>query len=154
LGLKQLRAFLKSHRKVALDTGVFIYQLEANRRYVELTDAIFAWVEEPGHAAVTPTIAMLELLVRPYRESSERRVDEFYALLTTYPNLVWLALDLELADLAARIRAAHRFCTPDAMQAACAIRAEATGLIANDPVFERVEGFETLVLDQLLDSAG
>jgi predicted nucleic acid-binding protein len=154
LGLKQLRAFLKSHRKVALDTTVFIYQLEAHPRYLELTDAIFAWVEELGHAAVTPTITMLELLVWPYRDSSERREDEFYALLTTYPNLVWLALDLELADLAARIRAAHRLRTPDAVQAACAIRAEATGLITNDPVFERVEGFETLVLDRLLDGAG
>jgi len=26
----------------------------------------------------------------------------------------------------------------------------ATGLISNDPVFERVEAFETLVLDQIL----
>ena len=28
LGLRELRAFQKRHRKIALDTSVFIYQLE------------------------------------------------------------------------------------------------------------------------------
>jgi predicted nucleic acid-binding protein len=40
--------------------------------------------------------------------------------------------------------------TPDALQAATAVHAGATGLITNDPVFERVEGLETLVLESLL----
>jgi predicted nucleic acid-binding protein len=77
-------------------------------------------------------------------------VDEFYALLSTYPNLDWIAPNLEIADVAARIRAVHRLRTPDALQAATAVQAEATGLITNDPVFERVKDFETLVLDRVL----
>jgi predicted nucleic acid-binding protein len=113
-------------------TSVFIYQLEANPRYVAVTDRIFAW------------------LIQPCRDSGEHRVAEFYALLTTYSNLDWIAPDLEVADIAARIRATHRLRTPDALQAATAIRAQATGLVTNDPVFERVAAFETLVLDHLL----
>jgi len=93
---------------------------------------------------------MMELLVHPYRELDESRVDEFYGLLSTYPNLDWIAPDLEIADLAARIRARHHLRSPDALQAATAAHAKATGLITNDPVFERVESFETLVLDQIL----
>ncbi len=93
---------------------------------------------------------MTELLVQPYRDSDEQRVDEFYGLLSTYPNLDWIAPNLEIADLAARFRALHRLRTPDALQAATAAHAQATGLITNDPSFERVETFETLVLDQLL----
>ena len=93
---------------------------------------------------------MLELLARPYRYSNERRVNEFYGLLTTYPNLEWIALDLETADFGAQIRGQHRVRGPDAVQAATAIRALATGFITNDAVFERVEGFETLVLDRML----
>ncbi len=88
--------------------------------------------------------------MQPYRDSSEQRINEFYGLLSTYPNLRWVAPDLEAADLAARIRAAHRLRTPDALQAACAVQAQATGLITNDAVFARVEAFETLVLDQVL----
>ena len=93
---------------------------------------------------------MTELLVPSYRDKDENRVDAFYGLLSTYPNLRWIAPDLETADLAAKLRAQHRLRTPDALQAATAIRENATGFITNDPVFARIEGFETAVLDLLL----
>ena len=82
--------------------SVFIYQVEENPRYVALTDPIFKWLEPPDHHAVTSTITMTELLVQPYRESNERRAKEFYALLSTYPNLEWIVPSLEIADIAAR----------------------------------------------------
>jgi len=93
---------------------------------------------------------MTELLVQPYLKFDEQRVDAFFALPSTFPNLQWIAPNLEIADLAARIRATHRLRTPDALQAATAAHAGATGLITNDVVFERLDAFETLVLDQLL----
>ena len=86
MGLDRLRTFLRRHRRVALDTSVFIYQLEANARYLPLTDHIFSWLERADSRAVTSTITMTELLVQPYRDSCEQRVDELYALLSTYPN--------------------------------------------------------------------
>ena len=150
MDLTRLRSFLRRHRRIAVDTSIFIYQLEAHPRYVDLTDPVFAWLEHPQHAAVTSTITMAELLVQPYRNSDERQVDEFYGLLTTYPHLDWIAPNLTIADKAARIRAAHRLRTPDALQAATALQSEATGLITNDSVFERVKEFETLVLEHLL----
>ena len=93
---------------------------------------------------------MTELLFQPYRAGDEQRVNEFYALLSTYPNLDWIAPDLEIADMAARIRAMHGLRTPDSLQAATAVRSHVTGLVTNDPVFERVDLFETLVLDRVL----
>jgi predicted nucleic acid-binding protein len=135
---------------VALDTSIFIYQLEANPKYLRFTDHIFSWIERSGGSSVTSTITMTELLVQPYRESDEQRVEEFYGLLATYPNLEWIAPSLEIADLAAQVRALHRLRTPDALQAATAVHSRATGLISNDPIFERVEQFETLILERLL----
>ena len=93
---------------------------------------------------------MTELLVEPYRDSAKQRVNAFYALLSTYPNLEWIAPNLAIADAAAAIRAVHRLRTPDALQAATAIQAGVTGLITNDPVFQRVRSFETLLLDSVL----
>jgi predicted nucleic acid-binding protein len=93
---------------------------------------------------------MTELLVLPYRDKNEHRVDAYYALLSTYPNLKWIAPDLETADLAAKLRARHRLRTPDALQAATALRATATGLITNDPAFARIQEFETAILDEFL----
>jgi hypothetical protein len=51
LGLTRLRAFLRRHRRIALDTSVFIYQLENHPRYAVLTDPIFEWLERPDHRA-------------------------------------------------------------------------------------------------------
>jgi predicted nucleic acid-binding protein len=93
---------------------------------------------------------MLELLVKPYRDDSEQLVNDFYGLLSTYPNLDWIAPDLEIADIAARLRARHGLRAPDALQAATAVQAQVTGLVTNDSVFERVTGFETMVLERLL----
>jgi len=150
LGVEELKQLLRRHRRIALDSSVFINQLEANAKYLSLTDAVFAWVERTGHEAVTSTITMTELLGPSYRDNNEHRADEFYALLSTYPNLRWIAPDLEAADIAARLRATYKLRTPDALQAATAIRAQATGLITNDPIFLRLVEFETAVLDQFL----
>ena len=93
---------------------------------------------------------MTEVLVQPCRELDKERADAFSGLLSTYPKLDWIATSLEIADLAARIRALHRLKTPDALSAATAIHSRATGLITDDDVFERVQSFETLVLNQLV----
>ena len=150
MGLTGLRSFLRRHRSIAIDTNVFIYALEANPRYAVLADHIFSWLEQAGHRGVTSTITMTELLVQPYRAGDEQRVNEFYGLLSTFPNLEWIAPDLEIADTAARIRAMYGLRTPDSLQAATAVRSHVMGLVTNDPVFERVDLFETLVLDRVL----
>ena len=76
---------------------------------------------------------MTELLVRPYRDGEQQQVNRFAT-----------------ADLADRLRAVHNLRTPDALQAACAIRANATVFITNDGAFRRVGSFETLVLDDVI----
>lgn len=150
MGVDRLRAFLRRHRRIAIDTSIFIYELEGNPRYLPFTDHVFSWLQRPGSTAVTSTITMTELLFQPYRAGDSDRVNQFYGLLSTYPNLEWAAPNLEIADLAAEIRALHRLRTPDALQAATAIRARATALITNDPVFARLADFETLVLERVV----
>ncbi len=93
---------------------------------------------------------MTELLVQPFRDRDEDKVGLFYGLLSTYPNLSWVAPDLEAANLAARFRAEHRLKAIDAVHAATAVQALATGLITNDVALARVGGIEVLVLETLL----
>jgi predicted nucleic acid-binding protein len=150
LGLDPLDGFLRRHRRIALDTCVFIYQLEASPRHFPLTDRVFSWLARPGATAIASTITMTEVLVAPYRASAEERVDELYALLSTYPNLEWISPGLEIADLAARLRAMHRLKTPDALLAATALNGGATGFLTNDRAFERLESVEVLALDRIL----
>jgi predicted nucleic acid-binding protein len=148
--VSKLEQFLKRHSRLGLDTSIFIFQIEENPKYLEVVNPIFAWLEGPKARAVTSTITMLELLVQPYRFSDIDRVNKFYALLSTYPHLEWIAPTLEVADLAARLRAQYNLRTPDALQIATALGWQATGFISNDPLFRRVTGVEALILDELL----
>jgi len=81
--------------------------------------------------------------------SKRTQVDTYYKWLATYPNLEWIEANIEIVDAAAKLRAAHRMSTPHALQAATTVYASASALVTNDPVFQRVAGIETLVLDHL-----
>ena len=117
---------------------------------MELANQVFRWLTIAKAGAVTSTVTMLELLVRPYREKDQDGVDAFFALLSTYPNLAWVATSLDIADQAAKLRAEHNLKTPDSIQAATALLSQASGLISNDPTFLRVKQLEVLILDDLL----
>jgi predicted nucleic acid-binding protein len=92
---------------------------------------------------------MTELLVQPLREGDDSRANLYYALLSTHPNLSWVAPDLEIAGLAARYRAKYGFKTIDALHAATAVNASATGLITNDAALKRMDDIDVLVLETL-----
>ena len=145
-----LEDFFEQHRKIGLDTSVFIFEIEGNPKYIKLVNPIFVWLDGPKGRAVTSTITMMELLVQPYRLSDIDRVNKLYALLSTYPHLEWIEPTLEIADRAARLRAEYNLKTPDALQAATALACQATGFISNDTVFKRVGGLEVLILDEML----
>lgn len=153
-GVIPLEEFLQRHPRIGLDTSVFIYQVEANERYLRWVNRIFAWVEESHHSAVTSTVTLLEVLVQLYRRADMDRVNQIYALFSTYPHLEWIVPTLEIADRAAQLRAEHNLRTPDALQAATAIAAQATALISNDSAFQRMVGLDVLILDELLAAEG
>ena len=54
-----------------------------------------------------------------------------------------------IAEIGARIRAAHGLSLPDGIQVATALAAGATGFISNDPDFKRVPDIEVLLLDEV-----
>ena len=92
---------------------------------------------------------MTELLVQPYRAGNEALVNRYFGLLSSFPNLEWIAPNLAIADTAARLRAHHRLRTPDAIQAATGFCSGATGMLTNDTELARVVDLEVGVPDQL-----
>lgn len=145
-----IEKFIKKHHRVALDTSVFIYFIEEHSDYYPFCDKIFESIETGLIKASTATLSLLEVLVQPYRMKKDDLVYKFYSLLSTYPNLTWVDMNLDVADIAARLRAEHRLKTPDSIQAASAIVSGATGFICNDKAFKKIKEFESLVLDDLV----
>ncbi len=103
-------------------------------------------MEEGRIEAATSTLTLLELLVQPYRLKKEEVVLKFYSLFTTYPHLSWIPLNLEISDLAAKLRAVHNLKTPDAIQIASAVSGGATVFVCNDSAFRRVREIECVIL--------
>jgi predicted nucleic acid-binding protein len=152
LGLSPIRAFLKRHRRIALDTSVFIYYLEENPSYADTAGEVFKWLESSPHSAVTSSITMTELLVRPYRAANLPLVNRYFGLLSTFPHLEWIPPDLAIADMAAQLRARHNLRTPDALQVATALRSGATALLTNDADLKRIPRIEVALFDHFVAS--
>jgi predicted nucleic acid-binding protein len=121
-----------------------------NPKYLPLTEELVSWLAKPSNTAVTSTLSLTELLVPGYREGNQLRVDAFYALATTYPNLNWCPVTMKVADVAAQFRAIHGLKTPEAMQAATAVENGASALLTNDMAYRRLNQLEVAILDDLL----
>lgn len=145
-----MHEFLEEHPLLSLDTSILIYFVERHPRYHGLCNPVFEAIENGSTEATTSTLTLLEILVQPYRKKPDDLVLKFFALLTTYPNLKWIDLDVNIGDTAARLRADHRLKTPDAIQAATAICSGSTGFLCNDAVFKRVKRLDTLLLEDCL----
>jgi predicted nucleic acid-binding protein len=145
-----LEDFFENHPRMALDTSPFVYWLEENPTYFDVSKHIFKLVEERKTKVTTSTLTLTEALVLPYRMQDWRRVYRINAVLDTYPHLEWLPPTVPIARRAAQIRAAFNLRTPDAVHAATALISGATAIITNDPIFRRVPSLEVLLLDEML----
>ena len=142
-----LDRFLKKHHRVGLDSNILIYFIEGIPAYKKLTQRIFESIEAGQNQGVCSTLTLLEILVQPYRKQNETLLNEFYGLLTTYPNLEWMDMTVDIADPGARLRAEYGLKTPDSIVMATTLRSGATGLIANDAQLKKVKELNVLVLD-------
>lgn len=142
-----LDQFLKKHKRIGLDSNIFIYFIEGLPAYQKLTQKIFESIESSRNEGICSTLSLLEILVQPYRNEDEERINQFYGLLTTFPNLAWIDMTLDIADQVAQLRARYKLRTPDAILLATAIQLEATGFIGNDKQLKKVTELEILTLD-------
>lgn len=111
---------------------------------------MFDLIERGHNLAVTSTVTLLELLVQPYRDQKEELAQKIFALTSTYPQIEWVPVTLNLADRAAELRARYRLSTPDAIQLATAIGCKATRFYGNDRALRRVKEIECILVDDVL----
>jgi predicted nucleic acid-binding protein len=135
---------------VGLDTTPLIYYTEANPTYIEVVDPFFKAVERGEFIVVTSIVTLLEVLVRPFRDGDLELAQEYRDFLFDSDNVSIRFLSQKIVEEAARLRAFHNnIRTPDAIQMATAIDANASFFLTNDTRLPSLPNLKTLVLEDL-----
>lgn len=121
---------------VLVDTAPIVYVLEAHRQLAPRFRPLFD-LQAAGDilfAVTTTTIA--EVLTGPLAAGEEALAKRYRAVMES-----WQVINLtaDLAESAARFRAALKLKLPDAIQVASAIAANADALVTHDRDFSRVK---------------
>jgi len=132
------RKRIDGHSLVGLDTSVFIYHLEAHPRYQPLTQELLTGVQAGLQAAVTSTVTVMELTVRPWQVGRSIVAREYEALLVHFPHLILADVTRGVARRAAQLRASYRLRPADALQVATALVRGATAFVTNDRRLSRL----------------
>ena len=126
--------------------------LEDHPRYIPLTEIIFTSLEKGMNKGITSYLTLLEILTRPKTKGALQAARDYEYYLTTFPNLTFFDMGLDVARKASDLRAAVRIKAPDAIQIATAIVHGATAFLTNDRIFEKVKEIDVLILDKFIKS--
>ncbi|HXO42151.1 MAG TPA: PIN domain-containing protein [Thermoanaerobaculia bacterium] len=136
---------------VALDSSIFIYFIEEHPRFLPVVKPVFSSVAAREVAAVTSSLTLLEVLVRPLRANLPALAAEYEQILTRSTGITLIPLDLALLRLAAQLRATCGLKTPDALQLAAALESGCSVFLTNDERIPQVPGLRVLRAQDYLE---
>lgn len=134
-------ADLPDQALLLLDSAPIIYVLEAHPQFAGRYEPLFA-AHAAGHLrfAVT-TIAACEVLTGPMHASNAALARRYRA---AFESWQCVELSLEIAEIAAQLRATLRLRLADAVQAASALAINAAALVTNDRKLTRVRSLRII----------
>ena len=132
--------------RVAVDTAIFIYWIEEDRRFMPLVEPFFEEVAAGTREIVTSALTLLELLVVPYRAGNADLAQRYEELLTNSRGIAVIDLSRDQLRIAAQLRAATGVKTPDSLQLAAATSAGCTAFLTNDRRIPAIRGMRVLQL--------
>ena len=144
-------AVLSRHRKVLIDSGVWIYHFEQHPEFSPAAGRLLEALEEGRFRAVVSELTLLKLTVRPLQLGRQDVADEYELLLSHFPNVDLAPVSRQVLLDAAALRAKFRFRTPDAILLATGIRFSATAAVTNDKTWKEAEtaGIQVILLSNL-----
>ena len=135
---------------VAVDTGVFIYFIEEEPRYLPLIEELFEEADSGRRELITSAVTVLEVLVVPYRLGALELAQRYELLLTRSRGIQVVDLTQSLLKIAAQLRAATMMRTRDAIQIASALSANCRTYLTTDLSLPVVHGITVLQLSSYL----
>ena len=135
---------------VGLDTAPLIYFIEENPMYLTTVRPFFEAMDRGELTVVTSMVTLLEVLVHPFRHNDIDLAQQYRDILLYTEHLTTFELSQDIAEEAARLRARHNLRTPDAIQLATVIHANASIFFTNGDRYPSVPGLGLFVLDELI----
>jgi predicted nucleic acid-binding protein len=139
------------HKRVLLDTSIWIYHFEQHPQLAAAAGKIIESLEEGKFRGVASELTLLELTVKPLQLGRQDVADDYEVLLGYFPNFELEPISREILLEAASLRARQRLRTPDAIQIATGLRTGATLAVTNDAGWRNFPLIETLILSDLID---
>lgn len=131
-----LLASISAGDRLLLDTSVLAAYLDAtDATHPVAVTVLKEFVESGRNPAVVSMITVMEILVRPLRQSPPGH-HTVLAFLRSHPNLAAVPVDLQIAQEAATLRATHKFAPPDALIVGTGIAAQVGHLVTNDSLWK------------------
>lgn len=109
----------------------------------------FQAMDRGGLVVVTSIITLVEVLVHPLKHGDATLAQQYRNTLLSSRGLTSIPVSHNIAEEAARLRAAHNLRTPDSIQMARALLAGAGYFLTNDAKLASVPGPQVLTLDAL-----
>ncbi len=135
---------------IAVDTAPLIYFIEESPVYLPVVLPFFEALDQQTIQVVTSTVTVIEVLVQPLKRNNHRLVKQYREVLTNVAGLTTYPLTIDIAAIAADLRAKYSLRTPDAVQMATAIHAGAQYLLTNDARLPDLPNLKRLLLDDYI----
>ncbi len=135
---------------VTLDTPVFIYFIEEDRRFLHIVRPVFEAIDRGVLDGVTSGLTLLEVLVAPYRAGNFSLAERYEALLTRSRGFRLVVLDLPLLKAAALLRPTVPLTPADAIQIGAGLASRSLAFLTNDRKIPPLPGVKILQLHNYL----
>jgi predicted nucleic acid-binding protein len=136
-------------KTIFLDTAPLIYFIEGHSEFQKTLKELFTLIDSGEILAITSTITLLEVLVKPLRENRSDLVNKYNDILTSAKGLDICDLNISIAKEAASLRSKYNLKTPDSIQIATAKVYSAEYFITNDLQLKSISEVKALVISDL-----
>ncbi len=127
--------------RVTIDSAPLIYFLEGHKTFKLLYAPLFQAEADGLLEFAVSTIAVAEVMTGPLQAGDEALANRYRRALAQWEVV---PVDIELAALAARLRASHKLKLPDAIHAATAISTGSAALVTHDRDFPGLKGMRII----------
>ena len=140
---------LQGIQRLYIETAPLIYYVEQHPTYIVRMDEIIEAIELSNLTAVSSVITLTEVLNQPIKTGDKKLEQEYRDILVNSGSYQLVAINVQIAEGAAGLRAKYGLRTPDALHVASAIHRSCDAFLTNDTGIKRVTEIPILILDEL-----